>query len=142
MAAVPDASAATKPMRRAHHIEVLPKRTKIRQDVAASAHLVMQNLTTQELHDKHLNDDATILDARSAEEYASGHIKGAINIPHTDVAARLSEIPKDKPVMVHCAMGGRAKMAAQVLEANGYEVWCVSQGGMREWAALHLPTTT
>ena len=102
----------------------------------------MKTLTTQQLHDQHLDTEATILDARGPDEFAAGHIEGAINIPHTEVAARLSEIPKDKPVMVHCAMGGRAKMAAGVLEANGYEVWCVSQGGMKEWAALRFPTTT
>ena len=58
-----------------------------------------------------------ILDVRSAEEYAEGHVPGAINIPHTDVAAQMSIIQtyKDKPVVVYCRSGYRAGKAADIL---------------------------
>ena len=58
-----------------------------------------------------------ILDVRSAEEYAEGHVPGAINIPHTDVAAQISIIQtyKDKPVIVYCRSGHRAGKAADIL---------------------------
>jgi rhodanese-related sulfurtransferase len=100
----------------------------------------MKTITTDELHERHLNkDDSTLVDVRGAAEFASGHVPGAINIPHTEVAARLSEIPKDKPVLVHCRMGPRAQAAATVLEQNGYDVYCVSQGGMMEWLEKSYP---
>lgn len=58
-----------------------------------------------------------ILDVRSAEEYAEGHVPGAINIPHTDVAAQMSIIQtyKDKPVVVYCRSGYRAGKTADIL---------------------------
>ncbi|MDM7861798.1 rhodanese-like domain-containing protein [Alteromonas sp. ASW11-36] len=58
-----------------------------------------------------------IIDVRSAEEYAEGHVPGAINIPHTDMAAQMSTIQtyKDKPVVVYCRSGYRAGKAADVL---------------------------
>ena len=99
----------------------------------------MHSITTDDLHAEHLEQSGTILDARKPDEFAAGHVPGAINIPFDQVADRLAEVPKDKPVYVHCAMGGRAQRAAAVLEANGYDVWCVTKGGMKEWTEKSLP---
>ena len=51
-----------------------------------------------------------ILDVRTPEEYAAGHVPGAINIPHDQVRARLAEIDsaKDQPIVVYCRSGRRA----------------------------------
>ncbi|MCB9595859.1 MAG: rhodanese-like domain-containing protein [Sandaracinaceae bacterium] len=100
----------------------------------------MQSIDTRELHARHLDETGTILDVRGPDEFAQGHVQGALNVPHDQVDGRLAEIPKDRPVLVHCAMGGRAQRAAAVLEAAGYEVICVTNGGMREWAELGFPT--
>ncbi|MBU2509697.1 hypothetical protein KJ966_00090 [bacterium] len=67
--------------------------------------------------------DAVILDVRDASEVASGMIKGAINVPTQDVAARLSEIPKDKKIVIHCRTGIRASMAYQTLVEKGYNAY-------------------
>ena len=64
---------------------------------------------------------AVIIDARSAAEYKGGNFKGAINIPSEEMEKRFAEVPKDKPVLIHCATGARAEMAFDILKAKKYE---------------------
>jgi len=49
--------------------------------------------------------DVFILDIAPAEKYEETHFEGALNIPFSDLAARMDEIPKDRPVIVHCRLG-------------------------------------
>jgi phage shock protein E len=69
---------------------------------------------------------AVVLDVRTPDEYASGHIPTATNVPVGDVAQRLGEVDKlvggdkGKPVVVYCAAGRRAAKAKRALEAAGY----------------------
>jgi phage shock protein E len=69
---------------------------------------------------------ATVLDVRTPEEYADGHVPSATNLPVQDVAQRIADVDKlvggdkTKPVVVYCAKGGRAAKAKQALEAAGY----------------------
>jgi len=65
--------------------------------------------------------NAVILDVRDTTEISKGMIKGAINIPTQDIVSRISEIPKDKKIVIHCQSGIRASMAYQTLEENGYD---------------------
>ena len=69
-----------------------------------------------------LTADATVLDVRRADEFAAGHVKGAVNIAHTRLAARIDEIPAARPLHVHCASGARAAMAASFLASKGLDV--------------------
>lgn len=65
-------------------------------------------------------EDAVILDIRSAEDYAKGHIQGAINVPYgMDVAASLEKIPSDKTVYVYCYSGQTASQTALLLNLAG-----------------------
>ncbi len=64
--------------------------------------------------------DKVILDVRDVEETANGMLKGAINVPTSQIKDRLSEIPKDKEIIVHCATGIRAEMAHDDLVDSGY----------------------
>jgi len=66
--------------------------------------------------------DVAVLDVRSAVEYGAGHVEGAINVPHTRLAAQLERIPKDKDVLVYCRSGGRAAAASALLERAGRRV--------------------
>lgn len=95
----------------------------------------MKTLSTAELHQRFQEDHGqhTILDARSEAEFSEGHVPGAVNIPHDQLARRIAEVPKDRPVYVHCRMGPRAQSAARLLLTAGYDVWCVSSGGWFEW---------
>jgi hydroxyacylglutathione hydrolase len=65
---------------------------------------------------------AVVLDVRGADEFAAGHVGGALNIAYTRLGARLAEIPNRRPVYVHCGSGLRASMAASFLAAKGVEV--------------------
>lgn len=64
----------------------------------------------------------TIVDVRRGDEYRLGHLDGAVNIPHTRLLARIDEIPRGRPVAVHCASGVRAAVAASALARAGYDV--------------------
>jgi rhodanese-related sulfurtransferase len=64
--------------------------------------------------------DIVILDVRTDEESEAGKLANAIAIPAEEVFERLDEIPKDKPVYVHCSTGIRAEMAYITLKENGY----------------------
>jgi rhodanese-related sulfurtransferase len=57
---------------------------------------------------------------RERGEYARGHIKGAINIPLSELRERVGEIPKDVPVYVHCRTGQRSYNATLALQNLGY----------------------
>jgi rhodanese-related sulfurtransferase len=64
---------------------------------------------------------ARVVDVRSAGEFASGHVPGAINIPYDELPGRASEIgPPSTPVVVYCASGSRSGVAARKLGKAGY----------------------
>ena len=66
-------------------------------------------------------EGALLLDVRTVDEYAEGHIPGSINIPLDTVASVLECIPdKDAPLFVHCLSGGRSRKAAEILKGMGY----------------------
>ena len=93
----------------------------------ASGNAQNQNFRTLDVSDFETaiaNDDIVRLDVRTAEEYAEGHISGAINIDvlKDDFLKRASELPKDKDIALYCRSGNRSKKAAKMLSDNGYRV--------------------
>lgn len=76
-----------------------------------------------------IRQGALLVDVRSAEEFAKGHLEGALNIPHTEVVSRLNEFGADKnrQVVVYCRSGRRSGLAREVLLAHGFSH--VSNGG-------------
>ena len=82
-----------------------------------------------------------ILDVRDATEFATGHIQGAKNIPLAELATRIKEIEKfkDKPVLVHCQRGMRAKSACSILRAQQFNQLNNLQGGLDTWVEAKLP---
>lgn len=75
----------------------------------------------------------TLLDVRSPGEFAQGHLPGALNLPLGELVERLADVPRDRPVVVHCHTGARAAIAASVLLASGYHEVRLFQGGFAEW---------
>lgn len=75
-----------------------------------------------------------ILDVRTAEEYASGHIPGAINIPNEAIAAEnVQQLPdKEQLILVYCRSGNRSKQASEKLVDLGYTN-IVEFGGINDW---------
>jgi rhodanese-related sulfurtransferase len=98
-------------------------------------------VTPQQVHELQVKKDPAlfVLDVRSPEEFAAGHVPGAVNIPHDQVASRLAEIPKDKEVVLYCRSGRRSGLAAEALEANGYKDLRLMQGDMPGWEKAGLP---
>lgn len=74
---------------------------------------------------------ATLLDVRTPEEFAAGHIDGALLVPVDELEGRLTEVSRDRPVVVYCRSGGRSARAASILGEAGYEVHDL--GGMSSW---------
>lgn len=83
--------------------------------------------------------DVLVLDVREQWEYDEGHIPGVTLIPMNEVAARLSEIPTDKEVIVTCRTGNRSAQVAEFLRAQGYDNIHNMQGGIVAWEAAGLP---
>jgi phage shock protein E len=79
-----------------------------------------------------VDNGAQIIDVRTPQEFRSGHIKGAVNIPLNMLGNKLSSIKKDKPVITCCASGMRSASAKKFLQANGFTV--VYNGG--GWMSL------
>ena len=70
-----------------------------------------------------------LLDVRTPEEHALGHIEGSINIEVDKIRERLAEVPRDKKIIVYCGVGIRGYIAARVLMQNGItEVYNLSGG--------------
>ena len=65
---------------------------------------------------------ALVLDVRTPGEFAAGHLDGALNIPHDEVANRVGELGADKgrDIVVYCKAGGRAGLARNVLLGSGF----------------------
>ncbi|WP_147064792.1 FAD-dependent oxidoreductase [Terrabacter aerolatus] len=83
--------------------------------------------------DEAVADGAVLVDVRTREEHDSGAIPGAVLVPVDELRQRLEEIPAG-PVVVHCAVGQRGHVAAQVLTHAGREVRNLD-GGYRTWLA-------
>ena len=77
----------------------------------------------------------TLLDARTPQEYAAGHIEGFRNIPVDELRQRLGEIAPGKPVYVICQSGLRSYIACRILAGHGYEAHNFS-GGFRFYDAV------
>jgi len=76
-----------------------------------------------------LSQNPLIIDVRTTEEFATGTVPGAINIPSHLIPLRLAEIPKDKPVIVFCQSGSRSGLTKNFLLREGYTN-CVNGGAM------------
>jgi len=102
---------------------------------AASVGATVPLISPQALLERQAKKDPSlfVLDVRTPEEYAAGHVPGAVNVPYDQVASHLAEIPKNKDVVLYCKSGRRAGLAADVLEANGYTKLGHLQGDMQAW---------
>jgi rhodanese-related sulfurtransferase len=79
-----------------------------------------------------------LLDVRTPQEFASGHIPGAINISLQTLESRLSELPTDQPIVVYCRSGNRSATAGQMLLRRGF-TQLYDLGGIITWQAQGLP---
>ena len=83
-----------------------------------------------------------VVDVREPEEFAAGHIPGALNVPQADLATRLEELPRDRPLFLVCQAGYRSLRSAQFLRQVGYEQVASVRGGTEAWRAAGRPLET
>ncbi len=117
-----------------HIIAVVPPTA-----ISAAVHLE----TTPEVSVKETASDlqnSFILDVRGASEHALGCIDGSCNVAYTRLSTKLAQIPKDKRVLVHCALGGRSATATAMLRRLGYDAANVA-GGFEAWKQAQLPVS-
>lgn len=81
-----------------------------------------------------------VIDVRAATEWNEGHLPGATLIPLPELAGRLAEVPRDRPVVLNCASGSRSMIAAGLLQAHGIDRVINLIGGYSAWVKAKLPT--
>ena len=97
-------------------------------------------IEAKEMYDE---EDTIVIDVRSNDEFASGHIQNALSIPVDDVLARIEELPTDKRLMFICAQGVRSGLACEMAAAMGlvrdnlYNI----EDGTPAWIDKGLPTS-
>jgi len=94
------------------------------------------SISAAELHARHESGAApAVIDVRTPEEYASGHIPGAVNIPFDEVTERIAEIDAPHGVALYCMVGPRARKGESALLAAGYDKVFHLEGGLAAWQA-------
>jgi hydroxyacylglutathione hydrolase len=108
------------------------------EDLSKTSGLVRsKEVSPQEAHA--LRGSALVLDVRGASEHAAGALQGSLHIAYTRLATRLRELPRDRPILVHCALGGRSAAATALLEREGFNATNVA-GGFEGWRKAGVPT--
>ena len=83
--------------------------------------------------------EVTVVDVRSENEWAAGHIRGAVHVPLGYLADHAAQLPRERPIVVQCQSGARSSIAASVLERLGMNNVSNLSGGMSGWIAAGLP---
>lgn len=100
-------------------------------------------IDAMELNRRLGSNDLVVIDVRNPDEFSSplGHIENAINLPLPSLAARSHELNayRKRKIVVVCLSDKRSTQAIQSLRDEGFEDLILLRGGMKEWAANHLP---
>jgi rhodanese-related sulfurtransferase len=85
------------------------------------------------------NRNVFVLDVRFPQERAQGYIPGSVLIPIDRVEKRLNEVPRNRPVVVYCAVGSRSRIVAQALSGMGYPEVYNMRDGITGWYRNGFP---
>ncbi len=87
------------------------------------------------------NKKVIVLDVRTPEEFAAGHIAGATNVNFraSDFRQKLESLPKDKAYLVHCASGGRSSKARDMMKGLNFQQIYHLDGGITAWEKAGNP---
>lgn len=83
-----------------------------------------------------------VVDVRTSQEYAQGHLKGAINIPLSDLPLRIGGLDPNRPILVYCQTGYRSAQASAILVKAGFTQVYNMEGGMTAWINSGYSTVT
>lgn len=96
----------------------------------------ISQLSSEDLHDLITNEaNFALIDVRAPAEFEENHIKGAINIPVSDLRTRDNELDKDKKNVLICSSGNRSSLGTSILEQKGFTNICNVAGGMTGYSA-------
>lgn len=101
--------------------------------------MLTSSVLVHEVEPDSIHADALVVDVREPEEYDTGHVPGAINVPQADLAMRIDELPRDREVLTICKSCNRATRSAQFLRQMGFERIGTVKGSMDAWEAAGLP---
>jgi phage shock protein E len=113
--------------------------------VGAESEHIPTTITQQELLQRlEAQTELLMLDVRTPQEFAAGHIPGAVNVPHTTLSKRLEALQsyQDKEVVVYCEAGVRSKKAETILRQAGFAKVRHLEGDMAAWRRSSLPLGT
>jgi phage shock protein E len=98
------------------------------------------SITAQELQQRRETGKAPVaIDVRTAEEFAAGHIPGAVHIPYDQIAERIGDVEAPHGVALYCMAGPRARKGEKALLESGYTPVFHLEGGFSAWQAGGLP---
>lgn len=86
--------------------------------------------------------DQYVLDVREDDEWAAGHMPGAVHIPMSGLLARVAEVPKDRDVVVVCKVGARSAQVTAYLRQQGWSTVANLDGGVVAWVQAGKPFVT
>ena len=99
----------------------------------------MSAMTTPNIRVAEVSDGALLLDVREPDEWAAGHIDGAVHIPMSGLVQRVDEVPKDRDVVVVCKVGARSAQVAAFLLQRGWSTVRNLDGGVVAWVQAGRP---
>ncbi|WP_125444982.1 rhodanese-like domain-containing protein [Streptococcus sanguinis] len=95
---------------------------------------IMQKISAKDLYDKLQAEELQLIDVRETDEFASGHVAGAQNLPLSSLPENYGQLDKQIQYHIICQKGGRSARACEFLEAKGYQVINV-EGGVEAFPA-------
>ncbi len=96
----------------------------------------VESLTPEQAKDfmnKNSEGSYTLLDVRQPKEYEESHIAGAKLVPLPQLTDLYTDLDRDKPIIVYCAIGGRSRVAAQMLAGKDFQKVFNLSGGIKAW---------
>ena len=95
------------------------------------------DLEIDEFLKKMASEKYLLIDVRTAEEFAAGHIQGAINIDYysADFSKKIGKIGKEKPILLYCRSGNRSAKSMQMMYEMGFVEVKHLDGGIKAWKA-------
>lgn len=99
----------------------------------------VKTVGAKEAYEEQQSRNAVIVDVREPAEWAESRIPGAVLIPLAELAYRVKELPRDRPVIMQCRSGNRSRVATEFLLGHGFPNVRNLVGGIVAWAACDLP---
>lgn len=101
----------------------------------------VDQVDSERLRDLTSRDRVQVVDVRNPDEWASGHLPGALHIPLAALPERLGELDPSAAIVVHCQGGGRSSIAASYLQSRGISNVSNLSGGYEDWASRGFEVT-